>query len=861
MPKYTSNSITVIDSLDNINLELFVSSNLPTIQILNNGTYSPSWVTNPLVLTPSVYVRNKLVTNPIISWQRRTGGYAYTSLIAGESVVNGVLTVNKNLLANDENKIITYKCTVTYGEITHSIEKTFSLNVVGKDGKDGSSVSIKGIAYTIETSYVIGEKYTLYSDSEKTTQITSAENGDAYLVGGYLFVYGGDSDNKFVYVGNVKGIGISSITGPTSNGLIDTYVIHYTDGSFSTYQVKNGANAKTLDLHASKYAVAYDSLGNLKDDSDIILTANQQYINTPLTWTISEGAVLNGLGNIRTLDANIFNYKNSIQISVSAEGLSDTVTIVKIQDGSEGAKGQSVFITYNDSEVIPVTPTGNGISNGWHTNMTSTSIWMSLKTADNIASGTWGAPVKIKGTDGKGISSAVITYQVSDSGSVVPTGAWLPTLPTVLAGQYLWTRTVTSFTDGSSVTGYNISRVGKNGIAGKGIKTTEVTYQAGVSGVTAPTGIWTASIPTVAVNQYLWTRTIITYTDDTTSMSYSIGRIGASGVDGYTVLLTNDSHIFIGSENAALNGNVTCNIIAYKGATQIAATIGDITGTPTGMTTSIINNGTLNAGFTVAVTTVMKTGNGTLTIPITVDGKTFNKIFSYSIAFKGVHGDPALLVDITPSALYFKSITGKNGTFTPDYIYLYPRFQSVIYSNWQYSVDGGVTWVAAAGANGLVIDTYNSIANSLRVSRDSTLYTDSVTSILFRCNTTNATVYDIVSIAKIYDIVIDSGTSETWYFRKWFDGTAECWRKISGNTTSTGTWNNFKMFAGSADFPSGLFISTPNVQYNCYIGSGYTINACGALSTKDQFKWAAFGTDENSNVEYNIDCYAIGKWK
>ena len=47
MPKYTSNSITVIDSLDNINLELFVSSNLPTIQILNNGTYSPSWVTNP----------------------------------------------------------------------------------------------------------------------------------------------------------------------------------------------------------------------------------------------------------------------------------------------------------------------------------------------------------------------------------------------------------------------------------------------------------------------------------------------------------------------------------------------------------------------------------------------------------------------------------------------------------------------------------------------------------------------------------------------------------------------------------------------------------------------------------------------
>nr|DAW56023.1 MAG TPA: hypothetical protein [Caudoviricetes sp.] len=133
MPVLQSNPITIIDSLDNINLELFVSSNLPLSQVLDStGSISPSWVKTPLVLTPSVYVRNRLVKNPVISWQRRSGGGTYTSqLVSGEFVVNGVLTVNKDLLATDPNKIITYKCTVQYGTISHSIETSFSFNALG----------------------------------------------------------------------------------------------------------------------------------------------------------------------------------------------------------------------------------------------------------------------------------------------------------------------------------------------------------------------------------------------------------------------------------------------------------------------------------------------------------------------------------------------------------------------------------------------------------------------------------------------------------------------------------------------------------------------------------------------------------
>ena len=128
-------------------------------------------------------------------------------------------------------------------------------------------------------------------------------------------------------------------------------------------------------------------------------------------------------------------------------------------------------------------------------------------------------------------------------------------------------------------------------------------------------------------------------------------------------------------------------------------------------------------------------------IPIVSDGE------------KGANGTNASIVDITPSAYYFKSTTGKDGTFTPDYIYVYPRFQNVTFSKWEYSVDGGVTWVAASGANGLTISTYSSVANTLRIARTSTLYTDTVTSISFRCVSSNAAVYDTVSIAKIYDVV------------------------------------------------------------------------------------------------------------
>lgn len=61
---------------------------------------------------------------------------------------------------------------------------------------------------------------------------------------------------------------------------------------------------------------------------------------------------------------------------------------------------------------------------------------------------------------------------------------------------------------------------------------TEVTYQASTSGTSIPKGTWATSIPSVAAGSYLWTRTIITYTDKTSTTSYAVGKMGDTGATG-----------------------------------------------------------------------------------------------------------------------------------------------------------------------------------------------------------------------------------------------------------------------------------------------------------------------------------------
>lgn len=239
------------------------------------------------------------------------------------------------------------------------------------------------------------------------------------------------------------------------------------------------------------------------------------------------------------------------------------------------------------------------------------------------------------------------------------------------------------------------------------------------------------------------------------------GNKGDDGAPAPIAFLTNENITFSSNAQGQISGTtITSNVVAYNGTDKVTPTIGTITGIPTGMT---ITPSTITASneimLTITITNNTTLGStssnmGVISIPITYPVSAVLSL-TWSKVNAGANGTSASIVDITPSAYYFKSTTGKNGTFTPEYIYVYPRFQNVTFSKWEYSINGGVTWVAASGANGLTISTYNSVANTLRIARTSTLYTDTVTSISFRCVSSNVAVYDTVSIAKLFDVDVE----------------------------------------------------------------------------------------------------------
>ena len=100
-------------------------------------------------------------------------------------------------------------------------------------------------------------------------------------------------------------------------------------------------------------------------------------------------------------------YRNTVDKKIYIyNGIAWELMVLDGNDGKQGAKGDnglSVFITYHDNAITstPATPTGNGTTDGWHTDATKAANWMSQKVAASASEGTWGAPIQICGADGQ----------------------------------------------------------------------------------------------------------------------------------------------------------------------------------------------------------------------------------------------------------------------------------------------------------------------------------------------------------------------------------------------------------------------------------------------------------------------------
>lgn len=134
----------------------------------------------------------------------------------------------------------------------------------------------------------------------------------------------------------------------------------------------------------------------------------------------------NGVFRIQQITA--YNSEMYIDIMVNCEGM---VTFKAKFFVNYQLEGNSVWVTYYDGDELPAIPTGDGTSNGWHLNFTSTAIWMSSKSSRKINEGVWGDPVRFVGASvaGKDGQYTAFAYTNSSVQPATPTSTSTQTIP------------------------------------------------------------------------------------------------------------------------------------------------------------------------------------------------------------------------------------------------------------------------------------------------------------------------------------------------------------------------------------------------------------------------------------------------
>lgn len=100
------------------------------------------------------------------------------------------------------------------------------------------------------------------------------------------------------------------------------------------------------------------------------------------------------------------------------------------------------------------------------------------------------------------------------------------------------------------------------------IRKNDIAYQIGESGVNPPTGKWVSNPQQTEPGQYLWTRKITTYTNDSQSTEYSISRNGNNGTNGDNG--SNAVIISLTSESTSIPCDIDGNPIDYTSASGTA---------------------------------------------------------------------------------------------------------------------------------------------------------------------------------------------------------------------------------------------------------------------------------------------------
>ncbi len=235
---------------------------------------------------------------------------------------------------------------------------------------------------------------------------------------------------------------------------------------------------------------------------------------------------------------------------------------------------------------------------------------------------------------------------------------------------------------------------------------------------------------------------------------YVDSAIESVATGSVNVMLSNEAQVIATSNSRVPFSNQTfsAKVGVYMGSTEVKDfTIGAIS-SANGISVSV-NQSTKTINFSVSTEATITADNGSFTIPVSFNGNTYSKKWTWAVSKQGntgatgEQGAGAKAADIVTSSQVFKSTDG-GLTFSPTTITMTPKLQNVTYNGWQYSTNGGSTWSGLTNS----ISGWSVSNGVLTISKDSSLFTSTVTSVTFRLNTNDSSVYDTMTIVKLYDI-------------------------------------------------------------------------------------------------------------
>ena len=523
----------------------------------------------------------KPVTDFIIGDIAKAQGIA----VAKTDTAIAISVVNGNPLPNDSGEIeipITVGGTVFKKILTWTCAKKGDQGEQGERGLQGiqGPQGIQGVAGKDGTNGKTAYFHIKYSSVANPTSSSQLTETPSTYIGTYVDFTETDSTDPKKYtwsqfVGSQGPKGEQGIAGVGVDGKTSYLHIAYA----------NSADGKTGFSTSDSTNKSY--IGQYTD-----FTPNDSTDYTKYSWSLIRGK--DGTDGV------------SPTVSVTKNGKTTTITITDkngthtqtVKDGTDGTPGQTgkdgkttyFHVKYsNDGGQTFTSNSGEDVGayigtctdyNQADPTTVGAYTWARIK-GEKGDQGVRGE----KGKDGTSvtITNKSITYQLSTSGTTIPTGTWQTSPQTIPEGQYQWTKTSVTYSDGNKTESYSISYHGKNGSNGTSVKTTStsVKYQVGDSGTTKPTGTWQANVPTVVQGKYLWTQTIVNYSDGNSTESYSVAY---RGIDG----------------NNGVNGMNAATIYLYQRATSTPNKPSN-TLTYTFSTTKI--TGTLNNGWSTAIPT------------------------------------------------------------------------------------------------------------------------------------------------------------------------------------------------------------------------------------------------------------------